>query len=153
MRPRVRKPHSALAGTFFLAAGIFVLWDMRGHELGTLRNMGPGYFPSALGGLLILISLAILAESFTGKIEAMEKFDLVSLVAVLTGTTLFGLLLRPAGLIPALIVLTLCAGAAPRSGLGWRRALILGVVLAGASALIFVLLLRQPLPLLGSWFT
>ena len=43
------------AGALFMAFGAAVLVYAQQYDLGTATQMGPGYFPSLLGGLLMLL--------------------------------------------------------------------------------------------------
>ncbi len=71
---------------------------------------------------------------------------------VTAGTVLFGLLLRPAGLVPALVALILVsASASARFRLEWRASVLM-LALIAFCALVFVKGLGLPLPLLGPWF-
>jgi hypothetical protein len=64
---------------------------------------------------------------------------------------LFGLLLRPAGLVPALVVLiVVSASASARFRLQWRASGLM-VALIAFCALVFVKGLGLPVPLLGHW--
>ena len=63
----------------------------------------------------------------------------------------FGVLIRPAGLIIAILAMVLLSATAMR-GYGFKAALVTGGILAVGSAIVFVVLLGQPLPLFGKFF-
>ena len=76
-----------------------------------------------------------------------------SALALVSGSTvLFGLLLPYAGVLIALPVLMLVGAAASRHFRIEPRAIIGMFVLSGACALVFVIGLGVPMPLLGSLF-
>lgn len=118
--------------------------------MGTAGRMGPAYFPTILGSLLALIGAVGIARSFVRQGEAVGKFYVKELVLVLVAVLLFGLLMRGAGLVPAVLVLVLMAAyASPKFEL--IPTLLLAAGLAGFSVLVFVKLLGLPMPILGPW--
>jgi len=91
----------------FIAFGVFFVGYARQYDMGTAARMGPSYFPTVLGGLMVLLGIIVLiqglaTEQADGKIE---PFNFKALVLVLGAVVAFGLLLRPAGLLVALFVL------------------------------------------------
>lgn len=48
-----------LGGSLMLAIGLGVCWHATRYELGSLRQMGPGFFPMSLGAILALTGLLI----------------------------------------------------------------------------------------------
>lgn len=95
------------SGVMFLALGLAFVGFAQQYDMGTAQRMGPAYFPSTLGGLLAILGLIVAIkglrdEAPDGKIE---RFHFGPLFIVLCAVALFGLLLRPAGLVTALLVL------------------------------------------------
>lgn len=104
---RIRHQKDFWSGVMFLAAGLAFAGFAQRYDLGTAQRMGPGYFPTVLGGLLAVLGLVIAIRGLAreergGKIE---PFHLGTLAVVLGAVALFALLLRPAGLAAALLVL------------------------------------------------
>jgi hypothetical protein len=95
------------SGVMFLALGLAFVGFSQQYALGTAQRMGPGYFPTVLGGLLAILGLAVaikgLARADRGS--DVERFHFGPLLVVLGAVALFGLLLRPGGLVAALLVL------------------------------------------------
>lgn len=149
---RIRHPVNLLAGLFFLAVGVAGTLMSRDYPVGTARAMGPGYFPMLLGGLMIVAALALVASSFFGEPEPWPaRPALKPTVLVLGGIVLFALLLQPAGLVVASMVLVLVGGAASIEARPLPL-LLLAAGLAAGSVVVFVHGLGQTLPVLGSWF-
>lgn len=139
------------SGLFFLLFGIAVMYIARDYDFGTARRMGPGYFPTMLGGLLIFFALLLIGRSFFGQHDPVDKLALKPVVLILVGALLFGVLIRPLGLPIAILVLVLL-GAAGSKSTRPLPALLLAVGLAIFSVLVFVKGLGQPMPILGSVF-
>jgi hypothetical protein len=151
MSLRIRSPKDFGAGLLYAGFGltaILMAWD---YGMGSASRMGPGYFPTALGALLLLIGIASLLRSFVLDGKPIGAIAWKSAALVTAGTVLFGLLLRPAGLIPALVVLILVsASASAKFRLQWRASLLM-LALIAFCALVFVKGLGLPVPLLGHW--
>jgi hypothetical protein len=146
----VKNPRDFTSGLIYLGCGAAGLLLGRGYGMGTALRMGPGYFPAVLSGLLALIGAAAIVRSFRG---AGEPIHLAwrKVVLVLVPVVLFGLLLRPAGLVVAVPVLVVGSSVAS-SRFRLRSALALAAGLTVFSVLVFVKGLGVPLPVLGSWF-
>ena len=144
----IRKPKDFYAGLLFLLVGILVLSIARRYSLGAASNMGPGYFPAALAILLMVLGGVLVIRSFWGAREGMESPSLRPTVLILGGSLMFGLLIRPAGLIISVLVMVLIAAMASRR-ISLMAAVLLSAGLAVGSTLVFVYLLGQPIPVLG----
>lgn len=147
---RINKPADFWAGTMFLVVGTGAFYMALDYSIGTTRQMGPGYFPAALGILLALMGLVQIILSLGGPRQIMTAFAVRPVALVLMAAASFGVLLRPAGLFAAVAVAVLIAATASAQSKMWQ-ALLLAAGLAAGSALVFVHYLGQPLPLVGSW--
>ena len=58
-RLRIGNPRDFLAGLLFVAIGIATVIGASDYPLGTIRNIGPGYYPILLGIALTLLGGAI----------------------------------------------------------------------------------------------
>jgi hypothetical protein len=113
--------------------------------------MGPGYFPTVLGGLLTLFGLIALVRSFFSKGEPLGDFAIKETLLILSGVVLFGLLLRGAGLVfavPALVMVSAYAS----GKFEWKSSLLLAIGGTIFCVAVFVLGLGVPMPILGAWF-
>lgn len=117
-------------GLMFLAVGLFFgAKTLTGLPLGTLEEMGPGYFPLVLCAILCLLGLAVLAKAKPDA-ESPRAISLRSLVLIVSGPVAFGLAVRSLGLAPALIItVTLAVLASPRFRPARAIAIVLGVTL------------------------
>ena len=146
---KIRKPADFLAGALFLAIGLLALYMAQGYTIGGARRMGPGYFPAMLGALLALLGLVQVVASLGGARRVMSRIAIRPVLFIILAAASFGLLLRPVGLIAAVMAaVILAAMASPQSRP--VSALLLAVGLAAGSAIVFVQLLGQPLPLVGA---
>src|SRR3954454_19245081 len=86
------------------AFGLFSSGFGTRYTFGSAARMGPGYFPTVLGILLIVLRAAIALAALSPKAEEhhVAKFDWRTIVPVLGAVVLFGALLNRGGLILAL---------------------------------------------------
>lgn len=94
-------------GALFLGIGAVALWQLP-LPIGRLTNMGPGYFPMLLGmGLLILGASSVLLSLGRGERSHVERLSLTPTFFIIGGVIAFALLIEPAGLALALLVMVL----------------------------------------------
>lgn len=110
---KIRNAKDFWSGVMFIAFGVFFAGFARQYDMGTAARMGPAYFPTVLGLLLIAIGAYICFKGIRTEDEhgqgQIDKFHFKPLLLVLGGVVAFGVLLRPAGLIVALTAMTIIA--------------------------------------------
>jgi hypothetical protein len=148
----VRSPKDFWAGLLYAGFGGVAVLIARDYGMGSSSRMGAGYFPTVLGGLLLLIGLASFVRSFFARGEPIGDIAWKGMALVTVATLLFGALLRPVGLVAALTALILVSAAASvRFRFDWRAlAMMAGLVVF--CALVFVKGLGLPVSLLGTLF-
>lgn len=147
----IRSPKDFWSGVMFLFFGVAAIYFGRDYKMGTAARMGAAYFPTALGGLLVLIGAASLVRACLASGPAIERFAFRELFLVVVSIILFGLLVRGAGLALAIPVLILISAYASRE-FTWKASAMLAVAAAVFSILLFVTALGVPMPIIGPWF-
>jgi hypothetical protein len=139
------------SGVMFIAFGIFFAGFARQYDMGTAARMGPAYFPTVLGLLLVVIGAYV---SFKGiRVEPEEgdglvgRFHFKPLLLVLGAVSAFGVLLRPGGLLVALAALIII------SSLGsgefkWKEIIPLAIALSILVLVVFIWGLKLTIPVL-----
>jgi hypothetical protein len=133
---------------FFGSSAVLIASD---YGIGTALKMGPAYFPTILGALLLLIGIISLVRSFIQPGSPIGGFTFKGLLLVIASTLVFGLIVRGAGLVialPALVIISAYASVDFR----WGPSLALAAGLTVFCILVFLKGLGVPLPILGSWF-
>ena len=104
---QIRHQKDFWSGIMFLVIGLAFVGFAQSYDMGTAQRMGPGYFPTVLGGVLAILGLiiSIVAQRNDEPGGEIERFHFGPLLIVLGAVALFGVLLRPAGLVAALLVL------------------------------------------------
>jgi putative tricarboxylic transport membrane protein len=141
-----------LSGLLFAAAGAGFLVLAQDYEMGSGRRMGPGLFPTILSVALVAVGVVTVLRGWIAGAGPVGKITWRGLGLVSGATVLFGLLLHPAGLLPAALCLILVSALGSRETRS-REMLLLAVGLATFAVAVFVYGLGLPLqafgPLLG----
>lgn len=96
-----------LGGVLLVLIGAYVIartW--LGLPIGTLTQMGPGMFPAIVGAFVVIMGLAIAIPALSRAGDPMHV-DLRSAAFISVAIATFGLMIRPFGLVPAVVALTL----------------------------------------------
>ena len=135
-----------LGGLILAAIGVgAAFWAALHYDMGTLRRMGPGFFPVVLGAGLFVLGLVIALPAL-GRTGTAPKVEPWTLLAVLAAIVIFAFGLSRLGLAGATAVTVLVATLpAPRKGWVWRG--LLAAAITVLTVLVFSLGLRMTLPL------
>jgi hypothetical protein len=143
----MKSPKDFWAGLMFLGFGLFfAIWSLTHYKLGTALRMGPAYFPAVLGGLLALLGLIILLQSFAVSGPRVPTFGLRPLLLILAGCVAYAYLMRPLGLVLATGALVFISALGGHE-FKWKQVAVLYVILVVFSVLVFVKGLTLPFPL------
>ena len=147
MFARVNGPKDLAAGLIFIAFGLGTFFKAHDYEIGTAVDMGPGYFPAAVGLVLAAIGVAAVARGLTLKVaDPITPHRLEPLVLVFLGILAFSFLIETAGLIVASAALIGLA-CFRRIRTNPLEVMIVYVALTGFAAIVFVNWLGLQLPL------
>jgi hypothetical protein len=145
------------AGALMVLLGLVAVHDGMTYSIGTLRQMGPGYFPVMLGVLLILIGIMIAGTAAGGM--SSEEDEFIELrpqwwgwTCIILGPALFILLGRYTGMLPATFACVFVAALGDRET-SLKGAAILAAGVSVFGVLMFHYLLKLPMPMLtwGAW--
>lgn len=141
-----RDYHDILGGLAMAAiGGAVALYSLANYDFGSLRQMGPGFFPTSLGTILAILGVLITIPAWS-RAGKPQPFALPEMVAILSAILLFGFGLERLGLILTTMGAVLLASLpAPRKGWLWR--LVLAAVITTITWLIFKQGLQMTMPL------
>lgn len=143
---KITHPKDFWAGLMFILFGLFFVIGAGSYQLGSAARMGPAYFPTLIGGLMALVGVIILFRSFVLKGESVAAFPLRLMLLITLSLLLFGYLLKPLGLVLALLLLVVISASAGHE-FRLKEVLLLTLALIVLSALVFVKGLGLPFPL------
>lgn len=139
--------NDVFGGLLFVAIGIVGAYLSTNYAIGTAADMGPGYLPLGVFTIIGVLGAIIVLQGLAATQEVGDELSFAPAVAVLLGTTAFALLMRSGGLIVATVALVgITSFADEEATLG--QSLLIGAVLGVFGALLFVVGLGVPLPLL-----
>jgi hypothetical protein len=138
------------SGAMLIAAGAATMIIARNYSFGTTLRMGPGYFPTVLGSILVLFGLYLLVAGLRDGEKITGVWSLRAMIVLPLSFVLFGVLMTYAGFVPALLVLIFgSALASPQFKL--VEVVLLSVLLTAASVALFVWGLGLPYPLIADF--
>lgn len=143
---RIRSQKDFWCGVVFFAIGIAFVAIAREYRLGTAARMGPGFFPTMLGGLLAGLGLLLAVPAIVREGDTFPRLHLRPLLTILAGIVVFALLLQPLGFVLAALVLIVVSGFADPE-LRLVESVGLALLLTAFSVGVFVVLLGLPLSL------
>jgi Tripartite tricarboxylate transporter TctB family len=138
------------SGAMLIAVGVGAVLVARGMPFGTALRMGPGYFPTILGGVLTLFGLWLVVKALRHSEAIAGGWSLRALILLPLSLVLFGILMDRAGFIPALAVL-IFGSAAASSEFKLGEVAALAVFLIVFCVAVFVWGLGLPYPLLAGY--
>ena len=140
-----------LAGAFFVLVGIaFGTSSVLQGRLGTPVNMGPGFFPLVLSGVLALLGTAIALNGVRSTGAVVRPVPWRGLLTILAAPVIFGLTVRGFGLVGSLICASVVASCAA-TRIDPLRVIVTSVALTAFCVAIFKFGLGQPIALIGPW--
>jgi putative tricarboxylic transport membrane protein len=150
MKLGLSKNKDLWAGAMLIATGAATMIIARNYAFGTTLRMGPGYFPTVLGGILILFGLYLVVSGLRSNDEIQGSWPLRVMIVLPLALVLFGVLMTHAGFLPALLVLIFgSALAGPQFRL--VEVLLLSAALSVVSVALFVWGLGLPYPLIADY--
>lgn len=142
----VRDRKSFGAGLLFAVIGAAALLYARRYPIGDPGQMGPGFFPSVLSVVLIVLGGVNIVRSLGASAEQLGRIAFKPALLVTAGVVSFAVGIDRIGLVPSILVLVLL-GSLAGTRFRPREAIPVAVALALLSAAIFVYGLKLPFAL------
>ncbi len=150
MKFELRNNKDFLAGSLFIAIGIAAVIVARNYPFGAAMRMGPGYFPTVLGGILILLGAWVMARGLRSGEKVKGEWGWKPLALIALSIVLFGAVMARLGLIPALVAVFFVSAYAGRE-FRFREVLVLTALMSLFAAVVFLYALKMPYPLIGGY--
>jgi hypothetical protein len=145
-RMKIKNQKDFWAGLMFVVFGLFFLvWAQTHYQMGTAVRMGPGYFPTVLGGMLAVLGGIVLFGAFAINGPKVPQLHFRPLLLISIACLLYAYLMKPAGLIVATAALVFVSAFGGHE-FRWKEVTVLYVVLVIFSVLVFVKGLTLPFP-------
>jgi len=153
LRDLVRKK-DFYAGGLMLLIGLGIALKGSTYRLGTLMHMGPGFMPTALGVLLVLLGIAIAAtalapaEEGSGESQSIlpENPQWWAWFCILMSPVLFIVFGRYFGMAPGTFACVFIAALGDRAAT-WKSTIVLSTVVTVFGVALFSYFLQVPMPI------
>ena len=135
------------ASIMFLGIGAGAIIGARNYPFGTTLRMGPGYFPTMLGWILVAFGLYVMVRGLRSDEKIRSNWSIRALIVLPISMIAFGILMEVAGFIPAMAALIFIAVASGRE-FKFMEVLLLTIFLGAMSIAMFIWGLGLPYPLI-----
>ena len=142
---RVKSPQDLGAGLVFMLIGLAGLYFGRDLTYGTASRMGPGYFPTWINLLSVVLGVGVGLKALAIEGPRIEAVQLRPILFIVAAIMVFGFLVNAIGVALAAVLLTILSAYARRS-VNLSETILLGIGLAVFSVVVFVYVLGQALP-------
>jgi hypothetical protein len=139
------------AGVVYITLGVVGMWIARDYPFGSALRMGPGYFPTVLGGIMIAFGIMVLLMGIKNNEKMKGTWSLRALIVLPLATAVFGFVMEEWGFIPAMVLLVPMS-AASGNEFKWGEIILLTIGLTIICTGVFIYGLGLPYPLVkGFW--
>ena len=142
----IRGPRDFYSGLLFIVVGAIAVFIAVNYPTGQAARMGPGYFPRALGTLLMVLGAISVWRSFRLAGPPIARWKWRPILIVLGSVLIFGHIVQTVGLALSTIFLVFVASAASHE-FRWKEAAVSGVLMALLCVGVFVYALSIQLPI------
>jgi hypothetical protein len=138
---------------FIIFGALFIVWSHE-YQFGTTQRMGPGYFPTILGILLVFLGILVALPTFKHDAAEthVEPIGWRGLLVILGAVILYALLLPRLGYVISMAALVIISAMASRE-FTWKAAILSTIVLGIFSYLVFVKGLNLQFPVWPPFLT
>ena len=143
------------AGGLMLLLGLGIALKGMTYRAGTLMHMGPGFLPTALGVLLVLLGITIAAASLAPSVDGVEEDQRIlpehpqwwGWLCILASPVLFIVFGYHFGMIPGTFACVFIAALGDKTAT-WKGTFILATVITVFGVTLFAYFLQVPMPML-----
>jgi Tripartite tricarboxylate transporter TctB family len=142
MKLRIKAPKDFWAGLMFIGFGaFFMIWALAHYQMGTAVRMGPAYFPTVLGGLMVFLGVLVFIEAFAMEGPPLPlSFNIIDLIIAVLIYVVLGWIFKQAGVNGEWAVLLGTVVLVPLSV--WFRPATKPLVLISAACVIYGYLMK-----------
>lgn len=135
-----------LSGLMFILVGGGAMFMARDYPFGSALRMGPGYFPTVLGGIMVVFGIWILVQGIIKPLLITRTWSVRALLILPLSALVFGILMEHGGFVPAIFALSVLASTASPEFKIVEQGILAAALTLGAVAL-FIWGLGLPYPL------
>jgi hypothetical protein len=136
MRFKIMNPKDLYAGLIFVAFGALFAIVARDYPMGSALRMGPAYFPTILGSLLVVLGAIIALRSAFVRGETIDPIGFREVGLILAALVAFGALLDHIGFVLSTLLLIFLGSLAGHE-FRKKEVLVLSIVLCALAVGVF----------------
>ncbi|MDF1726242.1 MAG: tripartite tricarboxylate transporter TctB family protein [Sulfitobacter sp.] len=126
-----------IAGVVTAAIGSFIIFEASNYSLGTLRQMGPAYFPIMIGSAMVILAVLMIATARPASApQPIGRDQLRGILFLAAAFLAFAFTVEPLGLIVS-VFLAVFLSALGNRNTSFLQAALLAIGTALVSALVF----------------
>jgi uncharacterized membrane protein YqjE len=141
----IKSPKDFWAGIMYIAFGLATVTIALNYSAGTAGRMGPGYFPRALGSLMMLLGAFLCLRATRIKGSTLSLGSPKPLLVVLGSVVLFGLTVPSLGMALSTLMLVIVSSVASGE-FRWKEAVVASLVVAVFAVVVFAYGLGLQMP-------
>jgi hypothetical protein len=151
---RIRNHRDFWSGVLFIITGVLFALLSQQYTVGTAAKMGPGYFPTMLGGLMAVLGLMLIVPAIRASSSETRigRPDFRTIGLILGAVALYAATLPTLGFIVSLVLLVIVSSLASHE-FTVKTSLISAAFLLLGSWLVFVKGLELQFPFLPVFLT
>lgn len=148
MKPSIKNQEDFWAGLMFIGFGVLAIVVARDYPMGAAMRMGPGYFPTWLGGLMMTLGAIIALRATRVAGTGIGPWAWRPLIVLSVAFIVYGLFMESfaLGFIPSLVAVIALSSLAGKEFRPLELVLLTAILVAGAVGL-FIYGLELPYPL------
>ena len=148
MQFKIKSQEDFWAGLMFIGFGLLAVVVARDYPFGSTMRMGPGYFPTVLGGLMIVMGAIISIRSTWVTGEGIRRFGWRGLFFLSLAFATYGFLIdtMDVGFVISIAAVVILSTLASRE-FNWVESLWLAALLVLGTVAVFIWGLDMPYPL------
>ena len=132
---KIKSQEEFWSGMMFVGFGVLAIVVARDYPMGSALRMGPGYFPTYLGGIMIVLGAIMTAVALRVEGEGTGPWGWRPLIWLSAAFAAFGLLIESAGFVLALLALIVSSSLAGRDTRILELIILIVVLIAGSVGL------------------
>jgi hypothetical protein len=143
---KIKSQEDFWAGVMFIGFGVLAIVISRDYPMGSAMRMGPGYFPTGIGAIMIVLGALIALLSFKVEGPKIQPFAWKPMILLAIAFSTFAWGIDHIGFIPSLVVMIFVSALAGRE-FRLKEVAVLAVVLIVGCWALFIKGLELPFPL------
>ncbi len=151
---KIRNQRDFWSGVLFVITGVLFMILSRQYQFGTAAKMGPGFFPTVLGGIMTLLGVMLVVPAMSAKSPEIkvDRIDFKVIGVILLAVAVYAATLPTLGFIVSLFLLIFISSMASHE-FTLKTTAISSVTLLIFSWLVFVKGLELQFPFLPTFLT